>query len=183
VVARQRVSPPVGPGLVVGGVGGFESPASPLLPVGDGFVAAWTEERRGESRGAGSVVRLARLDAAGKLIGAPSSLRAFEPDVDEVEPSLVRFGDAVGVLWGRGSHIYICGGCVPDHRIDLLLVDPLTLTPVSNLVSVTNGGDPRGGGLLRHETAVVGSSLLTTYLLTFHVHATPGSAAFNCAKK
>jgi len=110
-------------------------------------------------------------------------MRPFQADVDEVEPSLVPFGDAVAVLWARGSHIYICGGCVPDHGIDLLLVDPATLTPLSNVVSLTNGGDPRGGGLLRHRAAVVGSSLLVPYLLTFHVYASLGSAAFDCAKK
>ena len=86
------------------------------------------------------------------------------------------------VLWGRGSHIYVCGGCVPDHGIELLLVDPATLAPVSNAISLTNGGDPRGGGLLRRRVAALGDSLLTTYLLTFHVHATPGSALFTCSK-
>jgi hypothetical protein len=84
------------------------------------------------------------------------------------------------VLWGHGSHIYICGGCVPDHSMDLVLIEPTTLTPVSNVLSLSNGGDPRGGGLLRRRVAVLGPTLLATYLLTFHVHATPGSAAFRC---
>src|SRR6185436_19601793 len=54
LVARHRVSAPVGPGLVVGGVGGFESPRNALLPSGGGFLAAWTEARRGDFGGAGS---------------------------------------------------------------------------------------------------------------------------------
>jgi hypothetical protein len=128
------------------------------------------------------VVRLARLDAAGVRQGAPAALRAATPDIDEVEPTLVPFGDAVAVLWGRGNHIYICGGCVPDNSIELLLVDPTTLTPVSNQLSLTNGGDPKAGGLLRRRVAVLDQTLLATYLLNFHVHATPGSAAFRCAK-
>jgi hypothetical protein len=182
--ARHRVSAPVGPGLVVGGVNSFESATNALLANGDGFLAAWIEGRQGgDLHGAGSVVRVARLDGRGNRLGDASSLRSFQADVDEVEPSLVPFGDAVAVLWARGSHIYICGGCVPDHGIDLLLVDPATLTPLSNVVSLTNGGDPRGGGLLRHRAAVVGSSLLVPYLLTFHVYASLGSAAFDCAKK
>jgi hypothetical protein len=86
----------------------------------------------------------------------------------------------VALFWARGSHIYLCGGCVPDHRIDLLLIDPRTLNPVSNVVSVTNGGAPNAGGLLRRAVAVVGSSLLTTFNLTFHTWATAGSATFVC---
>jgi len=182
VVAPHRISPPAGAGLVLGGVGAFEAPTNALVPAGDGFVAAWTEARRGDRRDAGSVVRLARLDGAGNRLGAPVSLRAFQADIDDVEPTLVPFGDALAVLWGHGSHVYRCAGCAPDHRIDLLLVDPATLTPVSNLLSLYNGGIPRAGGLLRKRVAVLADSLLTTYLLTFHTYATPGSAVFSCTK-
>jgi hypothetical protein len=180
--ARHRVSAAV-PDFVVGGVGGFEEATNALLPNGDGFLAAWTEARRAQSSGAGSVVRVARLDGRGNRLGEAASMRSFKADIDEVEPSLVPFGDAVAVLWGRGSHIYICGGCVPDHSIDLVLIDPATLAPLSNVVSLTNGGDPRAGGLLRHRSAIVGTSLLVPYLLTFHVYASLGSAAFECTKK
>ena len=62
-------------------------------------------------------MRLARLDRAGRLVNGPVSLRPFEGGVDQVEPTLVPFGDAIGVLWGRGSHINLCGGCVPDHSM------------------------------------------------------------------
>jgi hypothetical protein len=186
VVARHRISPPVAEGRVVGGVSFFEAATNALVRIGDGFVAAWTESRPGTFPGGlhdgGSVVRLARLDGSGNRIGAPVSLRAFQADVDEVEPALVPFGDTLGLLWGHGSHIYACSGCVPDHRIDLLLLDPATLTPVSNLLSLNNGGDPKAGGLLRRRVAVLGDSLLTTYLLTFHTYATPGSAVFTCTK-
>jgi hypothetical protein len=82
-----------------------------------------------------------------------------------------------------GNHIYICGGCTPDNRLDLLLIDPVTLDPVSNVVSLSPPRPPAGerrGGLLRARTAVMGNAILTAYQLTFHVHATPGSAAFVC---
>ena len=110
----------------------------------------------------------------------PPALRAPADSIDEVEPSLVRLGDAVGVLWARGSHIYLCGGCRPDHRVDMLLVDPTDLTPLSDVVSVTNGGAMGDGGLLSRQLAVLGKSLLMAYRLTFHVHNTPGSATFEC---
>jgi hypothetical protein len=182
LIARHRVSA-ANPGAVAGGLSGFEPPTTALLATGGGYLVAWAEEKIGlGDSGASSVVRLARLDSAGVRQGTPAVLRAATKDIDEVEPTLVPFGDAVAVFWGRGGHIYICGGCVPDNSIELVLVDPATLTPVSNVLSLGNGGDPRGGGLLRRRVAVLGESLLTTYLLHFHVHATPGSAAFKCTK-
>jgi len=181
-IAPHLISAPVEPPLVAGGVGGFEPSTNALLPVPGGFLAAWTEARRAETS-AGSVVRLARLDAAGIRQGTAAALRAFKADADEVEPTLIPFGDSVAVFWGHGSHIYICGGCVPDHSIELVLIDPATVTPLSNIVSLTNGGDPRAGGLLRRRIAVEGDSFLATYQLTFHVHDTPGSAAFTCTRR
>jgi hypothetical protein len=53
-------------------------------------------------------------------------------------------------------------------------------TGVSNIVSVTNGGEKMAGGLLRRSVAVVGNTILTAYLLTFHTTTRSGSAAFSC---
>jgi hypothetical protein len=183
-IARHRISADSAPGIIVGGSSGFDAPTTALVAAAGGFVAGWVEVRQGVSNGtsgAASMVRLARLDASGTRQGLPAPLRSFTSDVDEVEPALIPYGDAIAVLWGRGHHIYICGGCVPDHGVDLLLIDPATLAPVSNIVTLPNGG-PTAGGLLRRRTVVLGPSLVFSYLLTFHVHATAGSAAFTCTK-
>jgi hypothetical protein len=183
-VARHRISVTDDENVVVGGTSGFDAPTNSLIATPHGFIAGWTEARRTMSfdKGAWSTVQLARLDAAGTRLGAPVPMRAPVDSVDEIEPSLVHFGDAIGVLWGSGKHIYLCAGCTPDHRIDLLLIDPANLTPLGNVVSVTK--EPSlTGGLLNRQTAVLGSSILTTFQMTFHVHATAGSAAFTCAPK
>jgi hypothetical protein len=182
-IAPRTISTPPPPLVMVGGGAGFDPATTSIVPVEGGYLAAWTESRWDPNSfmsSAWSIVRLARLDPSGVVQGQAVPLRAPLIDFDEVEPSLVPFGNAVAVFWGRGSHIYICAGCVPDHRIDLILVDPRTLNPLSNLVSVTNAGTAKAGGLLRRAATTLGSSLLTTYNLTFHVHATPGSASFAC---
>jgi len=188
-VARRQIASPAGD-MQIGRLGGlaFAPAVHGLLEIDGNFLVAWVETRdggmpdvsTGRGVGAWSVVRLARIDGSGNPLGAPAFLRAPADSFDEVEPSLVRLGDAVAVLWARGTHIYLCGGCVPDHRIDLLLIDPIELTPLSNVVSISNGGGTHAGGLLRRQLAVLGKSLLMTYRLTFHVHNTPGSATFEC---
>lgn len=169
---------------------GFASGGARIVPVSGGFVTAWTESFEGRpdngdvspTRGAWAVVRLLRLDAHGTPVGVSAAMRAAEDDIDEVEPVLTRFGDALAVAWGRGSHIYMCGGCVPDDRIDFVLIDPDTFDPVSNVVTVTNGGGTNAGGLLRKQVAAAGTAFLTLYDLQLHTSATPGSAVFTCTR-
>jgi hypothetical protein len=161
----------------VGGSSFFDTAGIALLSTGGGYLAAWPEVALGQK--GSSVVRVVRLDGQGARLGPATAMRAPAPGFDEVEPSLLAFGDAVAVLWGRGTHIDICGGCVPDHRIDLVLIDPLTLDPLSDVATVT----AKAGGLLSRRAAVLGADLLTTYLDTFHTSTTAGSAVFTCQKK
>jgi hypothetical protein len=170
------------------GYSGFASGGTRIVEIAGGFVAAWSESHAGEiedggysfSKGAWSVVRLTRLDSQGAPVGMSATMRPPEADVDEVEPVLTPSADTLAVSWSRGSHIYMCGGCVPDHRIDLLLIDPASFVPVSNVVTVTNGGGLNAGGLLRKQVAATGSLLLTLYDREFHTSADPGSAVFTC---
>jgi hypothetical protein len=184
-VARRRISVTNTAGVVVGGSAGFDWPRHALLAVDGGYIAAWSEVSGGDlASNASSEVRIVRLNSGGVAQGVPVPVRPRATDVDEVEPVLVKLGnDAAGIMWGRGTHIYICGGCVPDHRIDLLPIHPVDLTPLGNLVSITNGAATpatKAGGLLRKRATASGTSLLVTYQLTFHVHAEPGSVAFTC---
>jgi hypothetical protein len=173
--------------LTLGDVG-FASGGPRIVEVAGGFVAAWSESYKGDidnhgnslSKGAWSVVRLTRLDAQGALVGMSATMRAPEADVDEVEPVLTPYADTLAISWSRGSHIYVCGGCMPDHRIDLLLIDPATFEPQSNVVTVTNGDGLNAGGLLRKQVAATGASLFTLYDRVFHTSAGPGFVVFTC---
>jgi hypothetical protein len=159
---------------------GFERAQLALITRGDGFLAAWTEAYDNglinDRKGAYGLTRIAELDREGRVTAGPHPLQRRELHVDQVEPSLLPFGDSIAVLWGKGTHIYLCGGCVPDHSIQLVLLDPATLSPRSDVVSIP----PTNGGLLRRAEAVIGDQILMTLQITFHVSANPGVAAFRC---
>jgi hypothetical protein len=158
---------------------GFDTLMVGLIETRDGFLASWVEH---DDRY--SVVQVVPLDPQGSPTAGPVSLRQAEDAVDEVEPSFARFGDAVAVLWARGSHIFECGGCTPDHRIDLVLIDQQTLDPLSDIVSVertaVSSGFQPSGGLLARDQVVLGSKILTAYQQQYHTTADLASATFAC---
>ena len=152
-----------------------------LVALGEDFLAAWVEGDQGDyetSTGARSVVRVQRLSPAGQPVGEPSILDAPMDSIDRHGPKLVRWDDdTVGVLWGVSTHVYICGGCVPDTRINLVLLDPTSLTPRSNVATLP----PIEGGL--DVTSVAFSSaadLALALQVQFHTTADPAFAALHC---
>lgn len=162
----------------------FSTGGSTLSKTASGFLAAWAEGTRGvyqqplQGSGAFSVLRLQPLAADGTALGSARLLEPKTLDVDQVEPSLVPFGDTLAVLWARGSHIYGCGGCVPDHSIKLALIDPETLNLRSNVVQL----DPTEGGLLEHDAALSGTgNLVTTFEVRFHTQSYGAFAGFHCS--
>lgn len=161
---------------------GFESLMLALVETPSGFAAAWVEYSERST-----AVRVAKLASDGTPVGNPVVIRRSEDAADEVEPSLALLGDALAILWARGSHIFECGGCVPDHRIDLLLVDPETLDPLSDVVSVERTAlGPQyqpSGGLLSRASVVLGSKILAVYHQQYHTTADLASATFACAKR
>jgi hypothetical protein len=188
-VAPRPISVTDQAGIEVGGVAGFDPRTAAVVRVDGGFLAAWPEIKRGTTSnpfvppgGAGGwgVVRLVRLTEDGARLGTPVALRAPVADQDDVEPQLLAFAGRVAVLWGHGNRIYLCAGCVPDNGIEMMIVDPVQLVPLSNVATVTNGGAPKAGGLLARGAVVMGQAVLTTYNLTFHTTQRLGSAAFTC---
>jgi hypothetical protein len=174
IVADKTVSEPTGMN------GGFNSLGPALIPMDSGYVIAWSEGSYGNyetSTGGYSVIRMLKLDGKGTPQGAAPMLRTKTDDIDEVEPNLIQFGTAIGMLWGRGSHIYVCAGCVPNHSIELVLLDPDSMVPVSNVVKIPA---PELGGLLNKHVAVTGPHVLTDVNITYHVSSDSAFAAFRC---
>jgi len=167
---------------------GFEENTLALERVGSRWLLAWSEGKNGDySTGTGAyvIVRVAQFDDDGNAIGEPVNLRDPAENVDDVEPSIFPYGDALAMMWARGEHIYACGGCVPDHDLYLLLLDPDTLDPVSNTITLadTMPGGIRNqlGGLLRRDTAVSDRQLFAAFTVQHHVEADYGWARVSCA--
>lgn len=178
-VPRTRVSTTDLDGVTVGN-GNWGQMAVALAPAGDGWLAAWPETRPGPQGmdGTTTVIRVARLDRDGRSL-AEAPVRAPVADVAETEPLLVPFQGAVALLWTTGEHIYICGGCYPDNRLDFVLLDPDRLVPISDVRSLPNGP----GGVKDVAAAVDGDDLPLAYLLAYHVSQSPASGWLTCSKR
>jgi hypothetical protein len=155
-----------------------------LLAHGDAFLAAWVEAGGFGEEDAYTAVRLARLDASGALLGTPSWVRAPEADITEAEPRLSWFAPGKAALtWAHGTMIYICAGCTPDHRVDLLVFDPDRLVPLGEVATLPPPPTRfRTAGLLRRAEAWVGDELRMALGLTFHLHSEPVTAVMRCVE-
>lgn len=162
---------------------GFAPSRVAFLALADGFLVAWPHSYSGaedfvDPKGH-THVELARLDASGRRQGGV--LRLQDPTLhrDHEEPELFWHGDLIALSWSHGERIYICGGCIPDHDVQLVLLDPADLGPVSNVAVLDHG--PVTGGLLYRRSASLGEQVLVATSIVFHVHREPGLAAFRCA--
>ncbi len=162
---------------------GFAFDRVALLPQGDGFLAAWVDASSAVAidQEAWTMVHIARLDADGAVVDGPHVLTPPVVDIDYVEPALFMYGDAVALTWGRGDHIYVCAGCVPNHDVELVLLDPVRLAPVSEVARILAA--PTGGGLLRRRHVVSGAHIATSFEVTFHVTDRYAEGTLSCAAR
>jgi hypothetical protein len=163
----------------VGNSVGFDQSTIALLALGDDLLVGWVESQPGDyqtNSGAYAMVALAKVDADGDKIGEHALLQAPELEFNHVEPELFRYEDQVALTWSKGDHIYICAGCVPNHAVRLVLLDPVRMIPVSEVVEI----DDDQGGILNRTAVTVGQDILTAFRIVYHVTSEAGLAAFRC---
>jgi hypothetical protein len=115
-----------------------------IASVGDDVLVTWEEDYYPEEPGAPgghAIVRVARLRADGTFAGPAQRLQAPEPDIVNVNPTILSVDGAVALSWSRGHYIAVCGGCMTDNDMNLVELDPVDLAPVSNVVEF---GGPSG---------------------------------------
>lgn len=174
----------------------FSGSAPQLLAVPEGHVVAFPESevlwedgspidpltgeeeaKNGRKFAARTVLRLARFDLEGLPIGASRALTSPEPHREHVSPTLFTYAGELGLIWSTGSVLYGCAGCVPDHDLRFVLLDPRSLKPASEVLSLPYDGT---GGLLRSTVAPLGPDLQIATYVTHHVSSSPARAAIRC---
>jgi hypothetical protein len=178
-VPPTRVSTVDEDGVTLGG-SGWGTARVALMAAGSGWLAAWNESRMGADymSGASSIIRVARLDVDGRSLHE-AALRDVVVDRDEVEPILLPYRGAAALLWSAGTHIYICGGCYPDNVLNLVLLDPSALVPVSGVASLPNAP----GGLMGATVAASGDDLLAAFAIRYHVTENAGTGTYACTAR
>ncbi len=176
--AARRISRAAGDGWTVDG--GFSNSGKSLLAVGDRLWATWTEtwfnddfvDPKGET-----TVHLGVLDEQGD--GPNILLSAPVEGKRAVDPTLFAFGDRVGLMWTTGTIIFICGGCIADDDVKLVLLDPATVAPASQVVTHLHAPN----GFVRPTPAVLGDEILHTVDVDFHALTKPAVGATTCTPK
>jgi hypothetical protein len=107
-------------------------------------------------------------------------VRVQSPTVNEevVNPTLFAVGDDVGLIWSRGSVIYICAGCMPDNHLEAVVMDGDDFTPLTEILVFPN--DQPMGGYVRPLVAPVGDDFAVVTDLRFHVSGNMATGAFRC---
>lgn len=147
-------------------------------PSGDGWITdAWSTWPDGSLE---STVLLQRLDSTGTPVGPLERLQIGVPHIENVDPSLAMVGDDVALTWSTGRVIYICGGCIRDNSLQLVLLDGTDLRPTSPVVDVPPDGV---NGLYQPHLAASGSALAVTFGQDFHATTRTGWAHFGCAAR
>jgi hypothetical protein len=148
-----------------------------VLPVGDRFWVAFTESWFDPDpmvMAGNTVVKLAIVDAQGQ--SESHSLQAPIDGKNHLWPSFVEVDDRVGLMWTSGSIIYICGGCISDHDLKLVLLDPDAIVPASNVATQLH----QTNGIVAPLVTGVGADLLTAASLDFHATSLPSSGTLRC---
>jgi len=160
---------------------GFAGESPTLIDDGGDYLAAWSEyfsDGNGMDGVAWRVVKVAHLDGEGNLVG-PSQLLQPSPTLTTDEtPLLFDLGTDVALAWSHGTFTLVCAGCMPDNKIQLVVLDRATLSPKSNLAEIVN--TDMYGGLTRPVIARQGMDFLAVYDITLHVSAYPGTGAIHC---
>ncbi len=153
------------------------APRSSLLPVGDRFWLAFTEswfDPDPMSPEGNAVIKLAVVDAEGG-----SEQHVLEAPVDgqnSLWPSFLALDDRVGLMWTTGTIIWICVGCISNHDLHFVLLDPDAIVPASNVVTQLH----QRNGIVGPLGAFVGPDMLTAASLDFHAVSLPASGSLRC---
>jgi hypothetical protein len=152
-----------------------------LLVRGNELIVAHVDETGAYDRSdVARIVVLSRFDLSTRERRAPD-VRLQSPTVNEeiVHPLLFAVGEDIGLIWSRGSVIYVCAGCMPDNHLEAVVMDGDDFTPITERLSFPN--DQPMGGYVGPRVAPVGDQFVVATDLRFHVSGNMATGAFRCA--
>lgn len=148
-----------------------------MLRVGDRYWVAFTETWYDGDPSVNEgyvVVQLAIVDGSGQSEG--HVLQAPVAGLENQWPSFVELDDRVGLMWTSGTIISVCAGCISNHDLHFVLLDPDAIVPASNVVTQLH----QGNGITAPVGDFAGSDMLTAASLDFHALTFPASGAIHC---
>jgi hypothetical protein len=151
------------------------------VAVGDELVVAWTDSYSNQDftdpDGGHALVRLARVGGDGALLGTAERLQAADDGIASALSSLLLIDGMVAVAWSRETFIQVCGGCISDATIRVLLIDPVDLVPVSDTVELVGPSGLKSAPMVGAEDGDVAFLLNVDY----HAIADLAAAKIRCA--
>lgn len=146
-----------------------------VMAVGDDFWVTYTESYADFEQMEGHVtVSLAVVDGEGDA--QVHTLQAPTEGTEHRWPSLTEIDDRPALIWTTGTIVWLCAGCISDHDLNLVMLDPDAVVPLSEIVTqatVTNG---IAGPLV----AVDGPDVVTAGSLDYHVATVAASGSLRC---
>jgi hypothetical protein len=171
-----------GPVTVELGSSGYWGSRMNLMPRKDRvLMASVNGEGSFETGQIATYVELSTIDNTGKLVGGVERLQAPIADVENGSPLLVPLGNDLGLIWSKGSVIYICAGCTPDNALNFVMLDGSTLRPKSEVVSLPSPDE--GGGLTEGELMGTAEDLVLLTSVQYHVTSAMALGRISCKAK
>lgn len=151
------------------------APRRNLIAVGDRFWLTYSEGWSDFDTMEGhTTIALAELDGDGDA--QVHTVQAPTEGIEHRWPSFAEVDGSPALMWTTGTIIWICGGCVSDHDLNLVLLDPEAIVPASEVVTQPS----MFNGIIAPVIAVDGSDILTAGSLDFHALTMPASGALRC---
>lgn len=139
-----------------------------LLATSKGYVVTWNEQEEVEGH-LNSKIMIAKINKRGISMGDISVLNKTKDDIDFMSPNLVEFEGNIALFWAKGTFIYICAGCMPDHRVSMILLDVEKFEPISTVLDISVQQSSLGG--LRNMQVLVENTKLSIVAdAYYHVH-------------
>lgn len=164
--------------ITLTGESGASHPSA--IGIGNELIVTWAEAVSGDvldpDPTGNAVVRITKLDAdSGAPIGAIERLQAVEQNILNDQPLLAEIDGQLALSWSRGTYVAICSGCKSDSKRHVLLLDPDTLVPRSNVSIIASSP-----GFSRVDQAARGNELALLLGIDFHASSALALAHVEC---